>query len=241
MQQRGVGGSHRVCKPVYCNGEVIENDHPSVILTGETIDGFSFIIIIIIIIMWFRIVITRVVAIGIIAIRTIITRNVVLLVITDFFNKCTGGMTSGGRAFPSRAAVTVVFDLIWWASTTIPIDEQQGNYLWGIAGICHTPIVLLYKHDIRSELQYNALCLLFWFLRILEIYIIISKAPPHQKHVHIWSTVESQYSHTYLFWFLCIVEAYLIISTPKTYPYLVNSWISIFLHLSLASLPCCAL
>ena len=113
MQQRGVGGSHRVCEPVYCDGEVIENDHPSVILTRETIDGFSFFIIIV----WFRIVIARVIAIGIIAIRTIITRtivtrNVVLLVITDFFNKCTGGMTSGGRAFSSRAAVTVVFDLI---------------------------------------------------------------------------------------------------------------------------------
>ena len=82
-------------------------------MTRETIDEFSFFIIIV----WFRIIVARVVAIGIIAIRTIITgtiitRNVVLLVITDLFNKCTGGMTSGGRAFPSRAAVTVVFDLI---------------------------------------------------------------------------------------------------------------------------------
>ena len=92
-------------EPVYCDGEVIEYDHPGVILTGETTDGFSFFIIIV----WFGIVATGVITIGIITIRTIIsgtivTGNVVLLVVINFFNKHTGGTTSRGSAFLSREA-----------------------------------------------------------------------------------------------------------------------------------------
>ena len=78
-------------EPVYCNGEVIEYDHPSVILTGETVERFSFFFIIII------------VGFGIVATR-VITGNIVLLVIIDFFNKCTRGATSRGSAFLSREA-----------------------------------------------------------------------------------------------------------------------------------------
>ena len=105
MRQRGVGGSHRAREPVYCNGEVIEYDHPGIILTGEAINEFSFFIIIV----WFRIVIAGVVAIGIITIGTIIsgtivTGNVVLLVVIDFFNECTRGAMSRGSAFLSREA-----------------------------------------------------------------------------------------------------------------------------------------
>ena len=92
-------------EPVYCNGEVIEYDHPGIILTRETINGFSFFIVIV----WFRIVVTRVVAIGIITIGTIITgtivtRDIVLLVVIDFFNERTRDVTSRGSTFPSREA-----------------------------------------------------------------------------------------------------------------------------------------
>ena len=85
-QRRGVEGSCRVCEPVYCDGEVIEYDHPGVIWTGETTNGFSFFIIIV----WFGIITAGVVAIGIITIgtiisRTIITRNIVLLVVIDLW------------------------------------------------------------------------------------------------------------------------------------------------------------
>ena len=81
-----------------------KDNHPSIILTRETVDGFSFFII-----MWFGIVVTGVIVIGIITIgtiisRTIVTGNIVLLVITDFFNKRTGGAMSRGRAFLSREA-----------------------------------------------------------------------------------------------------------------------------------------
>ena len=94
-------------KPVYGDGEVVEDDHPSIILTRETVEKFSFIIIIII--MGLGIIVAGVVAIGIITIGTIISGtivsgNVVLLVITDFFDECTGGATGRGRAFPSREA-----------------------------------------------------------------------------------------------------------------------------------------
>ena len=104
-RRRGVGGSRRAREPVYCNGEVIEYDHPGVILTREAINGFSFFFIIV----WFRIVVAGVVAIGIITIGTIIsgtivTGNVVLLVVIDFFDERTGGATSRGSAFPSREA-----------------------------------------------------------------------------------------------------------------------------------------
>ena len=92
-------------EPVYGNGEIVEDDHPGIILTGETVNGFSFFFII----MWFGIIVTGVVAIGVITIRTVITGtivtgNIVLLVITDFFNKHTGGAISRGRAFLSREA-----------------------------------------------------------------------------------------------------------------------------------------
>ena len=103
-QQRGVGGSCRACEPVYCDGEVIEYDHPSIILTGETTNGFFFIIIV-----WFGIIAAGVVTIRIITIGTIIsgtivTGDIVLLVIIDFFNEHTGGAMSRGSAFPSREA-----------------------------------------------------------------------------------------------------------------------------------------
>ena len=76
-------------------------------MTRETINRFSFFVIIIIV--WFRIVVAgvvtiRIIAIGTIITGTIVTRNVVLLVVTNFFNRSTRGMTSRGRAFPSREA-----------------------------------------------------------------------------------------------------------------------------------------
>ena len=86
-----------MCEPVYCNGEVIEYDHPGVILTGETVKRFSFFFFIIIV--GFGIVTARVIPIG-----TIVTRNIVLLVVIDFFDKCTGGTTSRGSAFLSGEA-----------------------------------------------------------------------------------------------------------------------------------------
>ena len=85
-----------MCEPVYCNGEVIEYDHPGVILTGETVKRFSFFFIIIV---GFGIVTAGVIPIG-----TIVTRNIVLLVIIDFFDKRTGGATSRGSAFLSGEA-----------------------------------------------------------------------------------------------------------------------------------------
>ena len=95
-----------MCKPVYGNGEVVEDDHPGVILTGETVERFSFFIIIIV---GLGIIVTGVVAIGIITIGTIISGtivsgNIVLLVITNFFDEHTRGVTSRGRAFPSGEA-----------------------------------------------------------------------------------------------------------------------------------------
>ena len=102
-RQRGVGGSHRAREPIYGDGEVVEDDHPSVILTGKTTNGFSFFIIIV----WFEIVAAgvitiRIITIGIIISGAIATGDVVLLVVFDSFNECTGGTTSRGSAFPSR-------------------------------------------------------------------------------------------------------------------------------------------
>ena len=88
-------------EPINCDGEVVEDDHPSVILTGETVKRFSFFIIIIV---GLGIVIAGVVTIGTITIRTTITGSIVLLIITDFFNECTRGMMSRGGAFLSREA-----------------------------------------------------------------------------------------------------------------------------------------
>ena len=70
----------------------------------ETINRFSFIIIV-----WFGIVVTGVITIGIITIGTIITGttitgSVVLLVVTYFFDEHTRGTMSRGRAFLSREA-----------------------------------------------------------------------------------------------------------------------------------------
>ena len=90
-------------KPVYGNGEIVEDDHSGVILTQETVERFSFIIIIIII-MGFGVVAAGIVTIGTIISGTIVTRNIVLLVVIDFFNERTGGVTSRGSAFPSREA-----------------------------------------------------------------------------------------------------------------------------------------
>ena len=92
-------------EPVYCDGEVIEYDHPGVILTRETVERFSFIIIIIIIIIvGFRIIAARVITIRTIISGTIVTGNIVLLVIIDFFDKHTRGVTSRGSVFPSGEA-----------------------------------------------------------------------------------------------------------------------------------------
>ena len=96
-----------MCKSVYGDGEVVEDDHSGVILTRETVERFSFFIIIIIV--GFRIVAAGVIPVRIIPIRTIIsgtivTGNVVLLIITDFFDEHTGGTTDRGRAFPSGEA-----------------------------------------------------------------------------------------------------------------------------------------
>ena len=67
-------------------------------------------------------------------------------------------------------------------------------------------IPLLYKHGIGSELQYNAQCLLFWFLHILEDYIIISRAH-HTKNMSIYSQQLNFniFPHTpcLFFWFFC--------------------------------------
>ena len=90
---------HRACEPVYCNGEVIEYDHPGVILTRETVERFSFIII-----MGFGIIAAGVVTIRTIISGTIVTGNIVLLVVIDFFDERTGGTMSRGSAFPSGEA-----------------------------------------------------------------------------------------------------------------------------------------
>ena len=54
--------------------------------------------------MGFGVVAARIVTIGTIISRTIVTGNIVLLVVVDFFNERTGGVTSRGSAFPSREA-----------------------------------------------------------------------------------------------------------------------------------------
>ena len=61
-------------------------------MTGKTIKRFSFIIIIV----WLGIIITRVVTIGTVITGTTVTGSIVLLVVTDFFDKCTRGVTSRG-------------------------------------------------------------------------------------------------------------------------------------------------
>ena len=85
-------------KPIYGDGDVVEDDHSGVVLTRETVERFSFIIIIIII-MGFG-----VITIGTIISGTIVTGDIVLLVVINFFNERTGGAMSRGSTFLSREA-----------------------------------------------------------------------------------------------------------------------------------------